>query len=142
MRQREGGREGGREREREQCYSYPCTTPRHCGVLYVKNDCSFKMEPVRLRTVRPFIMDAVCLADEVPKIDPQDTAKVEEHLQKKVEDLIKKACNESENGKAPLVRLKVSYREISVKGETKKKSKPLERFELSTPGLQDQCSNH
>ena len=27
-------------------------------------------------------------------------------------------------------------------GKKKKEKEPLERFELSTPGLQDQCSNH
>ena len=34
----------------------------------------------------------------------------------------------------PLVFVIVSIR--------RRKTKPLERFELSTPGLQDQCSNH
>lgn len=64
------------------------------------------MEPVKLKTVRPFIIDSVCLADT--GIHPQDDDKVGEYLKNKVGDLIEKACEESENEKLPLVRLKVS----------------------------------
>ena len=84
-----------------------------------------------------------------------------------MEQLIDKAHRECpESKKEPLVRLKVCVHAHACtvrrgwgervrqhkrkKGEKKKKKKkkkekkkkPPERFELSTPGLQDQCSNH
>lgn len=81
--------------------------PKHCGLLCIKGDCSFKMEPIKLTTVRPFIMDAVCLADT--GIHPQDDKEVESYLRKKVEDLIVRAKGDSSSKKLPLVRLKVDY---------------------------------
>ena len=82
-----------------------CVACRHCGILYIKNDCSFKLEPVKLKSVRPMVIDSVCLADT--GINPQDGDKVEKYLKNKVEVLIEDACKESENDKLPLVRLKV-----------------------------------
>ena len=66
------------------------------------------MEPVKLRTVRPFILDAVSLSDS--GIHPQDDEKVEAYLTQKVNELIEKAKEDSTNDKLPLVRLKVCYR--------------------------------
>ena len=79
---------------------------RHCGILYIKNDCTFKLDPVKLRTVRPLILDSVCLSDT--GIHPQNNDKVESYLTEKVTELIKKAKRDSSNEKLPLVRLKVS----------------------------------
>lgn len=78
---------------------------RHCGLLSIKSDCSFKMDPIKLQTVRPFVMDSVRLCET--DIHPQDNDKVEDYLTKKVEDLIEKAKEENESDKQPLVRLKV-----------------------------------
>ena len=78
---------------------------RHCGLLSIKSDCSFKMDPIKLQTVRPFVMDSVRLCET--GIHPQDNDEVEDYLTKKVEDLIEKAKEENESDKQPLVRLKV-----------------------------------
>ena len=63
------------------------------------------MEPVKLQSVRPFILDSACLADT--GIHPQDADKVEADLTDKVNDLIEKAKEGSTNDKLPLVKLKV-----------------------------------
>ena len=63
------------------------------------------MEPVKLKTVRPFILDSVSLSDT--GINPQDIEQVESFLTMKVNKLIEKVKAESENDKHPLVRLKV-----------------------------------
>ena len=39
----------------------PTHTHRHVGILYVKGT-SFKLEPVALQCVRPFVMDTVFLS--------------------------------------------------------------------------------
>ena len=63
------------------------------------------MEPVKLKSVRPFILDSVSLADS--GIHPQDDDKVERYLTEKVNNLIEKAKEGSANDKLPLIRLKV-----------------------------------
>ncbi len=67
------------------------------------------MEPLKLTSVRPFVMDAVCLADT--RIHPQDDVKVDSYLTKKVHDLVEAAKEGCENEKLPLVRLKVRENE-------------------------------
>ena len=76
------------------------------------------MEPIKLTTVRPFIMDAVCLADT--GIHPQDDKEVESYLRKKVEDLIVRAKGDSSSKKLPLVRLKVRKKNNELFWEGKK----------------------
>lgn len=61
------------------------------------------MEPIKLKSVRPFVMDSLCLSDT--GIHPQDNDEVETYLTEKVKDLIDSASTENE--KLPLVRLKV-----------------------------------
>ena len=39
----------------------PLLTGRHVGILYIKGT-SFKMEPIPLQCVRPFVMDSVVLS--------------------------------------------------------------------------------
>lgn len=65
------------------------------------------MEPIKLKSVRPFVMDAVCLSDT--GIHPQNNDGVESYLAEKVNELIDSANEECDNGKLPLVRLKVWY---------------------------------
>ena len=78
---------------------------RHCGLLVVKSDCSFKMEAIKLKSVRPFVMHSVCLSDT--GIHPQNNDGVESYLTEKVNGLIDGANTDCDNGKLPLVRLKV-----------------------------------
>lgn len=80
---------------------------RHCGILYIKSDCSFKLVPVALRTVRPFILDSVSLSDT--GIHPQDNDEVESFLTNKVTELVEEARKRGTNDKLPLVRLKVGF---------------------------------
>ena len=63
------------------------------------------MVPVKLETVRPFLLESVSLADT--GIHPQDNEKVESYLTEKVTHLIERAKKNSENDKLPIVRLKV-----------------------------------
>ena len=63
------------------------------------------MESIRLRSVRPFLLDSLSLRST--DIHPQDNDRVESYLASKVEDLIEKAQRDSSNNKLPLVRLKV-----------------------------------
>ena len=78
---------------------------RHCGLLHIKYDCTFLMEPVKLKTVRPFLLESLSLANT--GIHPQDNEKVESYLAGKVMNLIERAKRDSENEKLPLIRLKV-----------------------------------
>jgi len=66
------------------------------------------MDPIRLQSVRPFLLEALSLSST--GIHPQDNDRVESYLASKVEDLIEKAKRNRSNDKLPLVRLKVSWR--------------------------------
>ena len=75
--------------------------------MYIKSDQTFKIEPIPLQTVRPFIIDTVRLKDTGIHCDDSDG--VEKYLIERVTDLIDKAVTENtRNDKLPLVRLKVS----------------------------------
>ena len=79
---------------------------RHVGILYIKSDLTFKIDPIPLQTVRPFIIEGVRLKDT--GIHHQDDAAVEKYLAEKVADMIDRVAAENEdNDKLPLVRLKV-----------------------------------
>ena len=79
---------------------------RHVGILYIKSDLTFKIDPIPLHTVRPFIIEGVHLKDT--GIHHQDDAAVEKYLSEKVADMIDRVTAENEgNDKLPLVRLKV-----------------------------------
>ena len=78
----------------------------HCrkvGILYIKNDCTFKIDSIPLSSVRPFVVDDVHLKHT--GISPQEEEEVKCYLQEKVESMINRAS--TENGKLPLIRLKV-----------------------------------
>ena len=75
--------------------------------MYIKSDQTFKIDPIPLRTVRPFILEGVSLKDT--GIHPQDQDGVEKYLIEKVTDMVERATAENRtNDKLPLVRLKVS----------------------------------
>lgn len=79
---------------------------RHVGIMYIKSDLTFKIEPIPLHSVRPFIIEGIRLKGT--GIHPQDDDGVEEYLAQKVADMVDRAAAESEgNDKLPLVRLKV-----------------------------------
>lgn len=84
--------------------------------MCVKSDCTFKIDPIPLTTVRPFILDTVRLKDT--GIHFSDEKAVFSYLTEKVKSLVEKI--NSENGstdKKPLVRLKV--RAFDIKGRKK-----------------------
>ena len=54
---------------------------RHVGLLYIKGT-TFKMEPIPLCTVRPFVLDTVVLSQT--GIDPRQEEEVVSYLVEKV----------------------------------------------------------
>lgn len=84
------------------------------GILEVKG-AHYRMIPVPLQTVRPFVMDDIRLADHLDPLDcPMD--EVEELLAEKVEEMIQTvdapgpdASEEEKNMKLPMIRLRVDY---------------------------------
>ncbi|KAJ3044688.1 Double-strand break repair protein mre11a [Rhizophlyctis rosea] len=93
--------------------------PKHVAMLKIKGD-QFQLEKVRLKTVRPFIMDEVILKDE-RNLRPTDQKAVNTFLQEKfgqVENLLERALNDwselnpnipDDQWPKPLIRLKVEY---------------------------------
>lgn len=86
---------------------------RHIGLLEIHGD-QFRLKPIPLQTVRPFIIDEVVLAEE--EVEPKEESVIE-FLSRKVEDMIAKAEAEypSKNPKSkvkPLIRLKVTLLQI------------------------------
>ena len=75
--------------------------------MCIKSDCTFKIDPIPLTTVRPFVLDTLRLKDT--GIHFSDEKAVFSYLTDKVKSLVERI--NSENGstdKKPLVRLKVS----------------------------------
>ena len=54
---------------------------RHVALLSVKGT-DFKIEPIKLKTVRPFLLDTVTLADS--GVSPHETESVLKYLEDKV----------------------------------------------------------
>ncbi|KND04585.1 DNA repair protein (mre11) [Spizellomyces punctatus DAOM BR117] len=90
--------------------------PKHVGLLSISGS-EFKLDRIRLKKVRPFVMDEVILK-EVEGLRPTDQNMVNEFLQDKVAELITIAMNEWKElnpdvpeveWPKPLVRLKVEY---------------------------------
>lgn len=94
--------------------------PKHVGLLKIQGK-QFHMEKIRLRSVRPFVIDEVSL-DEVA--DEEDIAfdnrvQVNQYLKKRVKELIQRANTEWDELyaeeedkppiKLPLIRLRVEY---------------------------------
>lgn len=86
---------------------------KHIGILEIKAD-QFRLKPIPLRTVRPFVMASVVLQDE-ENLNPTDHNKIMDFLEQKVNALIEEAKQEYPdaviNGvpMKPLVRLRVDY---------------------------------
>lgn len=94
---------------------------KHVGVLTIEEGREFHLEKIRLKTVRPFIMEDLVLRDQLEIDDPGDVKKVERFLQATVERLIQQAnrqwlasnnTEEDDGDKTPplpLIRLRVEY---------------------------------
>ncbi|RLV84172.1 Double-strand break repair protein MRE11 [Meyerozyma sp. JA9] len=72
-------------------------------------DNKYSIEPVKLKTVRPFIMDEVVLQKEGFVPGPASKDDVSKFLVNKVEELIQKATEIDTSGQLPLIRLRVDY---------------------------------
>ncbi|KAH6587197.1 hypothetical protein BASA50_001330 [Batrachochytrium salamandrivorans] len=92
------------------------SSTKHVGILSVQGTV-FAVEKVRLKTVRPFIMDEVILS-KVPGLYAKDQGTVNEFLHQKVADMIELARTnwqelnpniDPANFPKPLIRLKVEY---------------------------------
>ena len=82
---------------------------RHIGILHIKCDCTFKIDPIRLKSVRPFIIESTRLQGTGIHVSDEDA--VYAFLTDKVKSLIDKVKSENpDSSKIPLVRLKVSYK--------------------------------
>lgn len=79
--------------------------------VFVMNirDNKYSIEPVKLKTVRPFIMDEVVLQKEGFVPGPASKDDVSKFLVNKVEELIQKATEIDTSGQLPLIRLRVDY---------------------------------
>ena len=92
-------------------------TARHVALLKIQ-DTKYNVEPIQLRTVRPFIFDDVCLAEareDGVKLDTK--VQITKYLKEQVEQLVTRAnqmWDEShgpeEERMLPLIRLRVSRR--------------------------------
>lgn len=94
--------------------------PKHVGLLKIQGK-QFQMEKLRLRSVRPFVIDDVNLEEvtEIEEIALEDKIQVNKYLKKRVHELIAKANEEWDElyadednkpaRKLPLIRLRVEY---------------------------------
>ncbi|XP_022189664.2 double-strand break repair protein MRE11 [Nilaparvata lugens] len=87
--------------------------PKHVGILKVYKK-KFELEPIKLRTVRPFVMETVVLSKtNIPYISNKASEAVQKFLTERVNILIQTA-NSQRSGdprqpKLPLIRLRVEY---------------------------------
>lgn len=85
--------------------------PKHVGILKITKNKMFKIDKVKLKTVRPFYIEDVILKET--EIDPTQEDMVMAYLVNKVEQLIEKAKREhtgsSRQPDKPLIRLRVDY---------------------------------
>ncbi|KAI4236172.1 MAG: hypothetical protein LQ352_008030 [Teloschistes flavicans] len=96
--------------------------PKHVAVVTITGR-DFKVEPIRLKSVRPFAMKEIVLSEEkeVKKLAKKDNHRAEltRHLTAVVDELIEQAINEwreiqddeyaEEDVPKPLIRLRVEY---------------------------------
>ncbi|KAG9810111.1 DNA repair exonuclease, partial [Aureobasidium melanogenum] len=97
--------------------------PKHVAILSITGK-EFKCEPIRLKTVRPFVMREIALQDDahMRKIAMKDDnrAEITRYLTTVVEDMIREArqawreaqegdIDENQKPELPLIRLRVEY---------------------------------
>jgi double-strand break repair protein MRE11 len=83
--------------------------PKYIGIMEIYQD-KFRLNPIPLTTVRPFIIDDVVLSEQ-PGLKPENSNLVNEFLVSKVEEMIKEAeeTSKSKEPLKPLIRLRVDY---------------------------------
>lgn len=86
---------------------------KHCGLLLIKED-QFRMEPIKLKTIRPFIFDSINLVDyqdQLKRIDVQE--QVKKIVAKKVEEMIElsktKLTGHPKQPTLPIIRLRIQF---------------------------------
>lgn len=85
---------------------------KHAVILKLQGN-QFELEPVPLKTVRPFIVKDVALKDATPRITPADSNAINQFLSEHVDQLIENAKvewserNSEVDSPLPLVRLRV-----------------------------------
>ena len=94
--------------------------PKHVGVLNIRADNKFKMEPIPLKSVRPFIFKTINVTD-LPRVDftMMDTKKLSDKIETELKFEVEEMMNEAEllltghpdQGTRPLLRLRVEYTE-------------------------------
>jgi len=92
--------------------------PKKVGILHIKFDNSFRMEPIPLQSVRPFVFVSKLLG-EFKKINLNETdekkllADIEKELKFEVQEMIQQAqaqlTGHPKQGQLPLLRLRVEY---------------------------------
>jgi double-strand break repair protein MRE11 len=86
--------------------------PKHVGMLEVCGQ-QFRVRPIPLKTVRPFIIDDIALSAH-DELDPNDADAIEEFLAKRIDELVERAAHEHPSQRPvrpdlPLIRLRVDY---------------------------------
>lgn len=88
---------------------------KHIGLLWIHGD-KFRMEPIKLKSVRPFIFDSIHLgeAEEEHGFNEGNTVeKVQEYVASKVESMLllatDKITDNQNQPREPLIRLRVFY---------------------------------
>lgn len=96
---------------------------RHVGILRLKGR-KFSLEKIPLKTVRPFLIEDICLS-KFSQLRPTDTQALQAFLSRKIEDLILQSQSDwrrqithkpdqrtEKLAPLPLIRLKVSLLKI------------------------------
>lgn len=88
---------------------------KHCGLLLIREN-DFRLEPIKLRTVRPFIFDSLDLANykdqlNVRRMDVQEQVRkiVEERVEEMLERAKGKLTGHPKQPKEPIIRLRVLF---------------------------------
>jgi len=103
--------------------------PKCIGLLEVRNE-DYRMQPIKLKTVRPFLIEDICLADEGmdpeaedDEIEPELKLRVDRMILKAKKGLSRQQLSDLEKGKStehlPLIRLRVDitggYRKVNIR---------------------------
>ncbi|KAG4074771.1 hypothetical protein HA402_006410 [Bradysia odoriphaga] len=88
---------------------------KHVGLLLIHGT-QFRMEPIKLKSVRPFVFDSIHLAEVEEELgfnEGNTVDKVQDFVAKKVEDMLvvakSKESDHPNQPKEPLIRLRVFY---------------------------------
>lgn len=88
---------------------------KHCGLLLIQGN-QFRMEPIKLQTIRPFIFDSIDLANyqdrlHIKRMDVQE--QVKKIITEKVEEMLEKAksrlTGHPKQPTIPIIRLRVQF---------------------------------